>query len=486
MDKELEKLIRDNEGTTPNFEMPEDFEMPEGFELPDDFKPPTDMDMSTDMVVPKRSMEVDDVEIKSTEVQEILGKSPNWLISTGILMVGIVTIIVLSGTYVIKYPDIVKTEVTIATKELPASVIAKQSGKIIDIVIKENDSVVKGQYLGLLENTANKEDVDKLKVWLNGFEDNSMLEGTIDSSFYSKKLQLGAIQNSFYSLQKAVRKSRFILDQDAITKKKEQLTLKILQKKKQIKNLKRKNKLKKVTYALAKKKFYTDKRLYKEKVLTEQEFDNSSNTFVNARLEKNQLAEEESNQNTQLKELQFQYVELDDQGTEKSEQIINDLETAVVSVQEALKTWEETYVLKAGISGVVSFYKFWTVNQEVKAGDEVMVVIPNTVDLFAYSDLPAENSGKVEIGQKVKIELKDFPAEQYGSVAGKILFKSSISRDGKYFLKIDLPNGLITRDGKKLKFSQEMKGSGDIVTKDMRLLERLFYKYINDLQKFVD
>jgi HlyD family secretion protein len=49
-------------------------------------------------------------------------------------------------------------------------------------------------------------------------------------------------------------------------------------------------------------------------------------------------------------------------------------------------------------------------------------------------------------------------------------------------LEVDLPDGLHTSYGKDLEFSQEMQGSAEIITEDIRLLERIF-KPIKSLLK---
>ena len=40
-----------------------------------------------------------------TEINDLIGNPPSWLLRSGITMVGIVTIIVLGGSYFFKYPD---------------------------------------------------------------------------------------------------------------------------------------------------------------------------------------------------------------------------------------------------------------------------------------------------------------------------------------------------------------------------------------------
>ena len=50
---------------------------------------------------------------------------------------------------------------------------------------------------------------------------------------------------------------------------------------------------------------------------------------------------------------------------------------------------------------------------------------------------------------------------------------SSIPVDNNYVLIVELPEGLKTNYNINLKFSQEMQGTADIITDDVRLLERL-------------
>jgi len=44
-------------------------------------------------------------------------------------------------------------------------------------------------------------------------------------------------------------------------------------------------------------------------------------------------------------------------------------------------------------------------------------------------------------------------------------------------IDVSLPNGLKTSYKKQIVFQQEMTGSADIVTEDLRLLERLLYQF---------
>ena len=72
------------------------------------------------------------------------------------------------------------------------------------------------------------------------------------------------------------------------------------------------------------------------------------------------------------------------------------------------------------------------------------------------------------------IRLANFPFEEFGIVRGEVKSVSLVPVAGNYVLEISLPNGLTTHYGKVLPFSQEMTGEAEIVTEDLRLLERIF------------
>ncbi|MNE70369.1 Hemolysin secretion protein D, plasmid [compost metagenome] len=91
---------------------------------------------------------------------------------------------------------------------------------------------------------------------------------------------------------------------------------------------------------------------------------------------------------------------------------------------------------------------------------------------------PALNSGKIQVGQEVNIRLTNFPDSQYGMLNGKIK-NISLTPDEEGNLRIDvvLPRRLETSYNKTIPFQQEMSGSAEIVTEDLRLTERLLYQF---------
>ena len=51
--------------------------------------------------------------------------------------------------------------------------------------------------------------------------------------------------------------------------------------------------------------------------------------------------------------------------------------------------------------------------------------------------------------------------------------------EGFYLIDVDLPSKLITSYNKEIAFKQEMRGATEIITEDLRLIDRFFYQLKN-------
>src|SRR5690606_155113 len=92
--------------------------------------------------------------------------------------------------------------------------------------------------------------------------------------------------------------------------------------------------------------------------------------------------------------------------------------------------------------------------------------------------LPSQNAGKVAIGQKVLLKLDNYPYQQYGMLVGRVQNISvSPSKEGNYFVYVSIPKGTTTSYNIDLPFDQELLGNADIITEDLSVAARIFYKF---------
>ena len=148
-------------------------------------------------------------------------------------------------------------------------------------------------------------------------------------------------------------------------------------------------------------------------------------------------------------------------------------------LKKAIKDWELNYVFRSSVKGTVSFLQIWSDNQTINAGENMFAIIPSTEKGYIGKvKAVAKNSGKLKIGQKVNIRLANYPDREFGVIEGKLKTISlTPDKEGKLLLDIELPNGLQTSYKKQINFQQEMTGTADIVTEDLRLLERLLCQF---------
>ncbi len=443
-------------------------------------------------------MEKSQISLRSTPVKEILSRPPSWLIRWGITVIfGVVILMVLLSIYV-KYPDVVEAKATITTMKPPLIVKALSNGKISHLFVSENEEVEANQTLAVIDNPANYEDWQSLKAKFLPFYQDLLQSDSVRSAFFSVKsaksnqanptntvnhgLSLGEMQSAYTQFFRAYQDYWIFERTNFYDEKIAQTRQKIISQRQLSQGLSKQKAIMQTDFSLTEKQFGVDKTLFGKQVITERELANAEKAFLAEKLTIERSDLERINSNIRIQELEAQILELRQNYREERTKFLESLKQASLNLEASMATWEKRYVLQAPIAGKVSFFKFWSDNQFVNTNDEVMVILPNSEQIFGIASVPQAGFGKVKEGQKVLIRFNGFPFEEFGSVTGKVESISAISREENHIVRISLPNGLKTNYQKELNFSQEMQGSAQIITEDLRLIERFFYqirKYIS-------
>jgi len=151
---------------------------------------------------------------------------------------------------------------------------------------------------------------------------------------------------------------------------------------------------------------------------------------------------------------------------------------ALNTLRSAIELWKSRYLLTAPETGNVFFATTLQEKQSLKAGIEVMYIGNGTKNYMGEIRIPQINSGRVREGQRVLVKFQGYPFEEYGAVEGNITNIAKVpSQDNTYFLAtMSLPSGLKTNLKKTLVYKTGMTASAEIVTEDLKLIERLFYQ----------
>ncbi|MFT5890489.1 MAG: multidrug resistance efflux pump [Dokdonia sp.] len=423
--------------------------------------------------------QIDDIELRSEEVQEILTEAPNWMIRWGsALFLGLI-VMLLAMSWFLEYPDIISSQAIITTQIPPQKERARSTGRFSAILVEDAQEVSKGQALAVIENTANYEDIYYLKEAL----DTVSLQNDTFYFPYEKipLLSLGDIESNY-----ALFVNNYILYQlneeyQPFSNQAVANRISISEQNRRLKFTESQRELNKKELELAKKELDRYESVYDGGGI-------STSEIERRRIEFSQVERNFKNLDASISQLRegISGAQSTSRGTEISS--IREEKTLLIGViqslnqlKKSIRDWELTYALTSNLDGKVSFLNFWSENQTVNAGDIVFTVIPKDGSEFiAKLKTPAQNSGKIKVGQNVIIRLENYPDTEFGTLEGKVTKISVITdEEGMYAIDVSLPKTLVTTFGKDIDFQQEMRGTGDIVTEDLRLIERFFYQLRN-------
>jgi HlyD family secretion protein len=81
---------------------------------------------------------------RSWEVREVLGEAPSSIIRYGIFIIFVMIVLLVIGSIVIKYPDVIHGSCYITSKNPPIRIKPKKAGKIAHLLIEDNEEVERG------------------------------------------------------------------------------------------------------------------------------------------------------------------------------------------------------------------------------------------------------------------------------------------------------------------------------------------------------
>ena len=93
------------------------------------------------------------------------------------------------------------------------------------------------------------------------------------------------------------------------------------------------------------------------------------------------------------------------------------------------------------------------------------------MEIRARIQFPVQNSGKVEVGQRINIKLHNYPHREFGMLVGHLSRVSAVlNEELLYSADLTLYRGLVTSYGINLPAGQHLIGDAEILTDDLSLL----------------
>lgn len=426
----------------------------------------------------------------------------NIIAKYGTLITSAILILIGVMTWFIKYPETVSTQSKLTGTNAPKPIIPKQNLRLIHLFKTNNQEVQIGEVIGILETTADYNEILEFENLLNEIEQNIGKDGQLTSLRASplsvsnktdtqlrvstKALmqktfhQLGELQSDYQALIQAYIPYRDYVLGDYASKKKS-LLHKDLSIAHQSRNVLNEQKhLQEKDLGLSQTTIDKNKKLLDEKLISEQEYRELTSQYIVKQMSEPQIKSSYINNESQINNINKELVEIDNQIlTQKSL-----FSQAILQTKSKIEAWKQLYLLTATASGKLVFTSFLQENQNLDAGKVIAHIVPAKSDIYLETLVPQSNFGKVTTEQKVILKFDAYPWQEFGAVVGKIEYISPVPVDSGYYLaKVILPENLKTNYKKEIPFIEGLVAQSEIVTKDLRLAESLYYDLVKTIKK---
>lgn len=419
------------------------------------------------------------IELKSEEVNEILSQVPHSLVRWGSTAIFFVICVIIASSYFIKFSETNQGTLILTSKNPPINLVNNTQGKLLYIL--PNKSLVhKDQIIAGIENTANLYDIKQFDSVFKAFDVQSI---QLNSMQFDKRWNLGELQSDFIN---------FIISLEEFEKfKQNSLEFKsISHLRKQIGNI---NKLKSMLEMqnvkiireldILKANLDKDKTLYERGIISKRELDASEANYLRKFSDMDNISLTSQNHTTKIQELEKQITDLEISFSDKNSNKLSAISTTYNNLAQKYEKWKQSYFITAPFEGKINYLLPLSEGQFVSNQTELFSIISATDssnELVGKVLVNATGMGKIALGQTVNIHLHNFPDKEFGILKGEVRSIADIpNKENKYEVEVVLKNGLKTTYNKTLTFSQKMTGTADIVTKEKRIISKIFENILN-------
>jgi len=406
------------------------------------------------------------------DMQDIITKVPSWILRWGITLFFGILVLIIGLSAFIRYPDVVEAKLQIQSPDSPKPIVSAISGKLVKLLVTENDMVKSGQTLAYLESTANHEKVLNLLTNLKQIQQQALLNKPVNSSLLNQEddMQLGELQTTYQSFFSEYLTYISSVNNGFLIKKGNYLQKDLNNIANQQKQLYREKNIEQRDSAIAYDEYEMHKKLVQGQVETKAELRQEESKFL---LKKSPLIQTESsiiNGNDNYAAKQKEILELDNQIQEEKGKFLQALNSLISSAED----WKLKYVLSASQSGKLIYAGIIQENQILAPNQEVFYINPGNEHFFGEMAISQNNMGKVKEGQQVLIKLRGYPFEEYGMIRGRIKYISDVPyKDSVFMSEVDFKSMKSSDLKKPIHLKQGMMADAEIITQDATILQRI-------------
>ena len=419
--------------------------------------------------------------LRSEAMNEVISRKPGFIEKWALLFYLTIIILLLGSTWLIHYPDIIKTRAILTSTNAPKEILSRQDGRIIKLFVQNNQPVSKGEIIAFIESNAVHEQVlnlsDSLDSTVIDLENNNTQH--ITNRFSTDFKLFGELQQNYQQFISAYQQFKDYLEDGFYLKKRKVLNEDLFYLIQNHSILEQQKALILKDLNLSEETYKANEQLYKDKVISRQDDRNEQSKLLNKQISIPQINASLLNNQSQQREKQKEITELEH--SISIQKMI--FQQSVQTLKSFVDEWEVKYIIRSPLDGKLNFLTPIQENQFIKSGKSLGFIVPDNSLFYAEVTLPQYNFGKIDTNQFVQLRFDAYPYQEYGFIKGRITYISDLPTDSGFLAHIQMPNGLITNQNKLIHYREGLRAEAQIITKDIRLVERFYYNISSSIKR---
>ena len=409
-------------------------------------------------------------------MEEILSRPSHWLLRSGISIIGGIIALLFILTCTIRYPDTLSAPVELVSENPIQYIISNSSGYIEEVFVNDGDSVYKGMPIAVLQSETSYADICILKEWINKNPQNTLSQYPEKPEVFLRNTTScnGNLRSALFDLQQNYYQyyEKITAGKDSIKTKWLQVECaKIIDLKNQSTQLYYTNS---EAYNLAYAQFLRDSLLFVREVIAQMDYDNSLLQLISATEEKEKCYREVLGYELEQQRITAELHETKNNSINEIKWLRMKIVQGITQLQSKINEWEYINLLTAPDAGIFHLNQYWSQGQFITKHEKIFSILPYQGEkLYARIEIKGYGLGKISIGNKVFIQLNNYPYKEYGTISGIITSIPESHIEGNYIVIANLPGNLVTSYGNELHFISGMQGNAKIVTDSQKFINRI-------------
>jgi hypothetical protein len=428
-------------------------------------------------------------------LHDIIGTPPSWIVRSGMSVIALGVGLLLGLAALIRYPDKLTAKAILSSANPPVEIVAKTAAPIDTLLVSNNQIISAHTLLAVMEDAASAADVERLADFLKDWTNLNNPEA-FAQVITPPSLQLGSLGNAYAMLLQHLQDLRYVWSQTGTQEQITAIEKEIAHTRQLNQSLRRQEKLLQEEITIVEKDVQRNRQLRATGTISAIDLEEKEKSLIQYRRQLESLPASILQNDIRIQQLGVQQAQLRQQRDEALITRLHALRQQVQSLQAAITTWQQSYLLRAPIGGTVSFRPGLTNKKTVQPGEVLFTILPERAfsspkgrgrEGVARCQVPTAGIGKITPGSPVQIALDAYPAREYGVLNATVreiaLVPVSVQDQNTtttaYEMTVLLPDTLRTSYHQVIPFRQNMTATATLLTEDKSILTRIFENFLD-------